>query len=381
MIIKENRFLLLKLRSIERIDCVIIKRNKDWDIMVIVKGGRKDLKKNKFLFSSFIGLAGYFLFRNQPENITLKDALPERVEEPVSEEFTQEDIYLIASDGLPLALTIFQPKKQPVKAAIQVVHGLLEHRLRYSHLAAFLAKNGFAVILSDNRGHGESIDKKNPLGQMPGVKRMLNDQLKITQFINERFADLDVYLYGHSFGSVLARLYLQKNDQMIAKLLMTGTVQYEKKAKYGVILALFSDLLAGKKSYSWVIKKLTHFGSTDKRWLTNDQIQVEKALRDPRMLPGYNNLGVTTIWEGVRRLKETHLFTCQNSDLPILSITGSEDVAITGGVKGLSDTKKTLRKIGYTNVKMLNFPDMKHEVINEVDQESVYQTILDFFAK
>lgn len=288
---------------------------------------------------------------------------------------------MIADDGLPLALTVFQPKNQPVKAAIQIVHGILEHRLRYSHVASFLAENGFAVILSDNRGHGESVDKKNPLGQMPSVKRMLNDQLKITQFINERFLNTEVYLYGHSYGSVLARLYLQKNDQKIAKLLMTGTVQYDKKAKYGVVLALISDLFAGKQSYSWIIKKLTNFGSTDKTWLTNDRIQVKKALRDPWMLPGYNNLGVTTIWEGVRRLKDIHLFACQNPDLTILSITGAEDVNITGGVRGLTDTKKTLHKIGYKNVEMLNFPDMKHEVINEIDQEHVYQTILDFFIK
>lgn len=326
-----------------------------------------------------LGLVSYLLFRNQPETIVLKETVPEKNVPSSLEQIIQEDVYLITDDGLPLALTVFQPKNRNIKAFVQVVHGILEHRLRYQHFASFLAKNGFAVVLSDNRGHGDSVDNKNPLGQMPSVKRMLNDQLKITQFINDRFPDLSVYLYGHSYGSVLARLYLQKNDLNIAKLLMTGTAQYEKKAKYGVVFALFADLLAGKQSYSWMLKKLSNFGSTDKTWLTNDEVQVEKALRDPRMLPGYNNIGVTTIWESVRRLKDVGLFTCQNPELPILSVTGAEDVAITGGKKGLLDTKRTLLQIGYQNVEMLDFPDMKHEVIHEINQDLVYQTILDFF--
>ncbi|MDN6639158.1 MAG: alpha/beta hydrolase [Tetragenococcus sp.] len=342
------------------------------------------MKKKKIWIKGGIlglGLASYLLFKSEPETIVLKEAVPEKVTTTSLESVTQEDIYLIASDGLPLALTVIQPENQPVKAVVQVVHGLLEHRLRYSGLASFLARNGFAVILSDSRGHGDSIDEKNPLGQMPSVKRMLDDQLKITRFINEHFTNSPVYLYGHSYGSVLARLYLQKNDQKIAKLLMTGTVQYEKKAKYGVVIALLADLFAGKQNFSWVIKKLSNFGSTDKTWLTNDEVQVEKVLRDPRMLPGYNNIGVTTIWEGVRRLKDVSLFACQNPELPILSITGAEDVAITGGRKGLIDTQRTLRTIGYQNVEMINFPKMKHEVINEINQEQVYQTILDFFNR
>lgn len=358
---------------------VIIKLKK----VVLVKGGEILKKKKTLLKSSLLslGLASYLLFRNQPETIVLKEPVSEKMSSAVFDDTTQEDTYLITEDGLPLALTIIQPKNQAVKAVVQVVHGILEHRLRYRHLAFFLAKNGFAVVLSDNRGHGDSVDKKNPLGQMPSVKRMVKDQLKITQFINDRFPSAAVYLYGHSYGSVLARLYLQNNDYKVTKLLLTGTLQYQKKAKYGVMLALFADMLAGKKSYSWILKKLSNFGSTDKTWLTNDKIEIEKALRDPRMLPGYNNIGVTTLWESIRRLKDISFFACQNPELPILSITGAEDVSITGGKRGLVDTKKTLNKIGYRKVEMLDFPHMKHEVINEVDQDLVYQAILDFFVK
>jgi len=348
-----------------------------------LRGGRIVVKKQKAIVRAgmlSLGLISYLMFKNQPETIVLKENALENYPAPI-DQIQKEDIYLITEDGLPLALTVFEPTEQPIKAVIQIVHGLLEHRLRYNHLASFLARHGFAVVVSDNRGHGDSVDSNNPLEQMPGVRRMVKDQLKITQLINERFANLPVYLYGHSYGSVIARLYLQENDQNIDKLLMTGTVQYEKKAKYGVVLALLADVFAGKGSYSWIIKKLSNFGSTDKTWLTNDPIEVEKASKDSRMLPGYNNLGVTTIWEGVRRLKDISLFTCQNPDLAIMSITGAEDKEITGGKSGLIDTRRTLRKIGYHDIEMLNFPGMKHEVINEINQDLVYQTMLEFFIK
>lgn len=324
------------------------------------------------------GLGLYSLFRNRPELIEFKEALPSTKHQPL-ETTLNEDVFLVASDGLPLALTLVRPAYRPVKAVVQIIHGILEHRQRYLHFAEFLAKNGFAVVLSDNRGHGDSTDSEFPLGHMSELERMIQDQYEITRFIKKRFAEKPVYLYGHSFGSLLARNYLQKHDNEIEKLLLTGTVQYEKQAPLGCLIAKIANTFAGERSFSWILKKLSNFGDEDKSWLTNDADQLEKIYNDARMIPGYDNRGVATIWEADRELKQIAHFNCQNPELPILSITGAEDCDITGGEKGLLDTENTLRAIGYRNIDMLDLPRMKHEVLNEVENELVYQLIVDFF--
>lgn len=334
-------------------------------------------KRNKGLIAlGFIGSGvalTYLLFRNEAVEVK------ETVQAKSKPSPDKRDLFLVSSDGLPLALTITQDRSQKPKAVVQIIHGMLEHKNRYQDFANYLAENGYLVVTSDNRGHGESVNAQFPLGHMPGVERMVEDQVNITDFIQEQNPDLPVYLYGHSFGSILARNYLQQYDYKITKLLLTGTVCYQNLAPLGLNLVQFANRYVGERSHSWLIKKLSGFGSEDFDWLTHDQEQLEKVRNDPMMLAGYDNLGVYTIWQGDYELKQIEKYACQNPALPILSISGSEDEKITGGKKGLIDTKQTLEKIGYTNVTMEEIINMKHEVLNEVEREKVYQQILAFF--
>jgi Lysophospholipase len=328
------------------------------------------MKKKLGMLGGLVGVSAglYLLFRNRPEEI--KRILP--VTQP-----TSETVYVAASDGLPLALTIVQPQGEP-KAVVQIIHGILEHRKRYLPIAEFLANHGFAVVISDNRGHGDSVNQQNPLGHMPKVQRMVDDQVEITTFIQRKFV-CPVYLFGHSFGSMIARIYLQKHDQMIAKLLLTGTVCYQKQAPVGLAIAAVANHVVGEEKHSWIMKKLSGFGSTDRSWLTNDLAELRKVEQDPLMLPGYDNRGTTTVWEANVQLNKRKHFKCRQPQLPILSITGGEDHALTGGTKGLAQTKQFLQSVGYQQVTMIDLAGMKHEVLNEIDHQDVYQLILNYF--
>lgn len=329
-----------------------------------------------------MGIAGigaavtYFLFRDRPENLETHSF--EKGSSEASNK-KQDDFFLMVDDGLPLAVTITKPTGLKIKGVVQIIHGILEHKNRYQDFANYLADNGYLVLTSDNRGHGESINSQNPLGHMPGVERMVRDQAYLTDFIKKQYPELPIYLYGHSFGSLLARNYLQENDSLIDKLLLTGTVTYEKLAPLGIQLAKIAQRLTGQQKHSWLIKKLSGYGSEDTSWLTNDLEQLEKLKEDTKMIPGYTNQGVSTIWQADYELKQFKKYACQNPDLPILSLSGVQDTAITGGEKGLADTKATLEAIGYRNVAVYEYEGMKHEVLNEIENKLVYQRILEFF--
>ena len=59
-------------------------------------------------------------------------------------------------DALPIAGTVFTPDGF-IKGVLQFSHGMCENRLRYEGVMEFFAQNGYACVIHDHRGHGESV--------------------------------------------------------------------------------------------------------------------------------------------------------------------------------------------------------------------------------
>ena len=77
----------------------------------------------------------------------------------IKQTFTLQSKY----DSLPLSVLFIAPEENP-KGILQIVHGMAEHKNRYEDLMSFLAKNGYACVCHDHRGHGESILNKEDKG-------------------------------------------------------------------------------------------------------------------------------------------------------------------------------------------------------------------------
>lgn len=288
-----------------------------------------------------------------------------------------EQLKIKASDGLLLAVAVFDVEN--AKAAVQIIHGLKEHKERYFPLIRFLNDHGYAVIISDNRGHGESVSDAWPLGYMEGIDGIIADQILVTEYMKKRYPDLPFYLFGHSFGSMVARVYLQENDNQIDKLLLSGTVNYIPISRFGNLVGNVLSVFSGKRGYNrWMIQ-IGDNGEND--WVVKNP-EALRAYREDPLCTGYKymNRAIMTIWEADAELKRFAKYQCKNPNLPIFSISGEED-PVTGGTKGLADTVQTLKRIGYQNVESKVYDRMKHEVINEEGKEQVYQDILAFFEK
>lgn len=273
-----------------------------------------------------------------------------------------------------VVLTAAQPK-----AIIQIIHGALEYKERYLPFAKFLAAHHFVVILSDNRGHGESTSKADPFGIMASFPVLIKDQEIISDFIQTKYPNLPLYLFGHSFGSIIARNYLQKNDARIAKVALTGTANYVPVVPLGIVAGKLFLRFNEKNKQNKLLNWLSGNMGVEHDWLSNNPVNNLQCQQDEKMVPIYPVRSLLTIWEGDYQLKNYSAFQCQNPQLPILSVVGAEDVKITGGKKGLADTIATLNKIGYHNVKSVEMPGMKHEVLNEYQKEDVYDVLLQFF--
>ena len=291
--------------------------------------------------------------------------------------YFKREFTISAEDGLDLSITEFEVEDP--KAVIQMIHGAKEHKERYYDFICFLNKNGYAVVISDNRGHGKSVNSRFSLGHMEGIADILTDQYQITKYIKHKYAGKPLYLFGHSFGSCLARNYLQKHDEEIEKLILSGTANYIPASGFGQLLGKVIMLFNGKKGHHKILMKLGE--SEDDSWVVkNPKIKAEYQ-KDP-LCTGYKytNNAVVTIWESDYELKRYAHYMCKNSDLKILSVTGDED-PISGGETGLTDTVNTLHKIGYQDVRTIVYPGMKHEVLNEEGKQQVYEDILVFLEE
>lgn len=288
------------------------------------------------------------------------------------------EYYKINTDnGTKLDLVVLTAAKP--KAIIQIIHGALEYKERYLPFAEFLSAHNFVVVLSDNRGHGESTSKADPFGIMASFSQLIKDQAIISDFIQTKYPTLPLYLFGHSFGSIIARNYLQKNDARIAKVALTGTANYVPVVPLGIaagkLFLRFNEKDKQNKLLNWLSGNM----GVEHDWLSNNPVNNLQCQQDEKMVPIYPVRSLLTIWEGDYQLKNYAAFQCHNPQLPILSVVGAEDVKITGGKKGLADTIATLNKIGYQNVRSVEMPGMKHEVLNECQKEEVYDLLLQFF--
>lgn len=68
------------------------------------------------------------------------------------------------SDGLEISVLECRPAGKYPAGIVQLVHGMCEHKERYMPFMEYLASNGFASVIHDHRGHGESVRSDDDLG-------------------------------------------------------------------------------------------------------------------------------------------------------------------------------------------------------------------------
>lgn len=278
-----------------------------------------------------------------------------------------------------LALSVASADVENPKAVIQIIHGLKEHKKRYYDFADFLNKAGYAVFMSDNRGHGYSVSDEYPLGYMADIQLLVKDQAEITKYIKSKYKNIPVYLLGHSYGSMIARSYLQNHDAEIAKLILSGTVAYNNFINIALILGKIINTIKGEKGKSVILGKIAD--SDDVSWVCSNEETMKKYKSDPFCIGyKYMNISIYNIFKAMKELHNIKLYKCLNPDLQILSITGEKD-PVTRGKKGVMDSISTLKKAGYKNIENIVYKDMLHEVLNEVNKEQVYKDVLNFMEK
>lgn len=274
-----------------------------------------------------------------------------------------------------------QPKK-----ILQIAHGMAEHIARYDAFARFMASAGYVVYGSDHLGHGQSVKSDDDLGYIGGKRGgelMAKDLNTLTHIAKTENLGLPLILMGHSMGSFIVRLYAAQYGKDIDGLIVMGTSGPNPAAGAGGALAGFLSLFKGKRHRSKFIDNMA-FGGYNKQyaepktsfdWLSTDEAEVQKYIDDPQSGYLFTLWGFQSLFSALAEVSKKDWAEKLPKDLPVLLISGADDPVGDMG-KGVSIVYDRLQLAGLSDVSIILYEGMRHEILNEKDKDRVYADIL-----
>lgn len=299
-----------------------------------------------------------------------------------------KEIFINSVDEYKLCLHVFKHEK--ATAVVQIVHGMEEHQERYEKLAKILNEAGLSVVSSDMRGHGKDVDK-NELGffkKKNGYFYLVEDQKVITNYIKKEFPNLPVYIFAHSMGTIITRVLLQENSEKYQKVVLSGYPNYQKGAELGVFIADTVKLFHGAKYKSKIIEKLGvgAFNTKIKNpktkvdWVCANEKALQQYIDDPLCGIGFTCSAFSDLFNLVKLMHQVKLYKNVNKNLKFLFLRGIDDPC-TGGEDGAKDSREVLKQAGFGKIKYIDYPGMRHEIINEKENQKVFSDIVKFFCE
>ncbi len=291
-----------------------------------------------------------------------------------------------SSDGEnDVACYVFTPV-MPVKAVIQISHGMCEHMMRYAEFAGFMCGHGYAVCGNDHLGHGLTASDDEALGftcEGGGAKHIINDLHTMNDKAHEMFGGVPLILLGHSMGSFIARLYLSLYPGTVDDAILSGTAGPDTPAGAAKILAKLDMIFHGSHHRSKFITKLA-FGSYQKRypadspeyfWVTRDEEKRKAYAADKFCTFTFTSQAYYDLFDILSRVSKRSWAEKIRKDMPVLMIAGDMDPVGSYG-KGVTAVYERLRNAGVKDVTLKLYRDAHHEVLNETNRAEVYDDIL-----
>ena len=293
---------------------------------------------------------------------------------------------ILSSDGAhTLRGTVLVPEAP--RGILQIAHGMVEHIGRYEPFMAYLAENGFIVCGHDHLGHGRTAESDGEFGyfaKRDGHRLVCEDLYRFGNAVREDYPDLPFILMGHSMGSFIARQTAREHPDAYDALIVMGTSGKNPLSYPGLLIARLIRKLKGEKYVSKFVSRVA-FSSYNKRtesdhpwaWTSRDEKELEK--RDADLFCNFpftvSAMCDLILLQSLCNKKDW--FMNIRKDMPILIVSGSED-PVGGYGKGIEQVYESLIAEGVTDVSRKLYPEMRHEILNEIGREAVYEDILDF---
>ena len=291
-------------------------------------------------------------------------------------------------DGLDIGIAVAKPQG-PAHAVMQVVHGMCGCKERFEPFMEYMASNGVICIASDLRGHGESIRSTEDLGYMykGGYKALISDLKQVSEWGKEKFKGLPFFLLGHSMGSLAARLYVKSCDVGLSGLIICGSPSWNPLSIIGKWFCGAGCALGLGHTRPEFLQKITSDRYNKKfvaegpqSWTCSDPNERRKFRENPRCNFKFTLNGTHNLLSMMRETYRSDKWNVSQPFMPIIFLAGADDPCIISEQK-FHQAIDHMHKAGYRNISSVIYPEMRHEVLNEIGKERVWNDILDFIKE
>jgi alpha-beta hydrolase superfamily lysophospholipase len=295
-----------------------------------------------------------------------------------------------ANDGNEVFVYQWWPAQEvPLRAVVQIAHGMGEHAGRYERVAERLTAAGYAVCANDQRGHGRTAHTSADLGHLAdgdGWNKAVRDIYDLNRRIRADNPALPIFLLGHSMGSLMLQQYLLEHADTIDGAILSSSTRIEGLARRLVVaIARFERRRLGKRAQSPLLRWLL-FGRFNRSfepartrydWLSRDESRVDEYIADPLCGFVLSAQGMCDMFEALGPLANPRNVERIPRGLPIYVFSGSRDPAH-GKLAGLRRLLATYERAGLERVTHRLYEDGRHEMFNETNSAEVCDDLIDW---
>lgn len=285
----------------------------------------------------------------------------------------------------------WEPKNKKNIGVVQLIHGSIEHCLRYERFAKELVKNGYVVYGNDHIGHGESIgsDMFYFSDEDNGMDVAIKDLETLNKIIQNENQNKNIFLFGHSMGSFMLRKLIIDYDISYSGAVICGTGGKKGKILDASIKLLKLDIKNnGAKNRNKLLHSLV-YGTTANEFfnigqeggfLTKDEDEIKKYLEDEKCGGLATSEYLLELIKLVKWCSEDNSYVSLKKS-PLFFISGEKDII--GGIKA-GEVKKVYSnyvKNGWINSEIKIYENCKHELLNEINRDEITSDIISFIKQ
>jgi alpha-beta hydrolase superfamily lysophospholipase len=252
------------------------------------------------------------------------------------------------------------PATEPVRAVLQISHGMGEHALRYLEPLQPLLASGIAVYANDHRGHGLTATKET-LGEFGpgGFAAVVDDMAMLSRLIRAEHPGVPLILLGHSMGSFATQIYLLAHSTLIDGVVLSGSVAL--------------DLLPPPDPSGNALEALNAAfepARTPFDWLSRDPGEVDKYVFDPLCGFSVSPDSMVSLFTAAAPMFEPNALQRIRSTLPMYVFAGDKD-PLNGDLARLKPLVERYREAGVRDITTDYYEDGRHEMLNETNRAEV----------
>lgn len=293
--------------------------------------------------------------------------------------------FLSADKGTKIHGVKWEPDTGKLKGVLQITHGMVEYVERYDKFAEYMTGQGFLVVGHDHLGHGQSVVSEEYWGYFApqsGSDILVEDMHKLRTMTQSEHPELPYFMLGHSMGSFMLRKYLSKYGENLQGAIIMGTGnQPDRMVRMGKSVCKFLAAFRGWSYRSKMVHNMA-FSGNNKRfadegtnaWLTKDKEIVNAYNNEARCTFIFTLNGFYNLFDTIHYINQPENIDAIPKSLPLFLVAGEDDPVGNYGA-GVQEVYETYEKAGIEDITWKLYATDRHEILNELDKEKVYEDI------